>query len=81
MTCRRVTALIIDCLSGALDPGTRFAWNTHLENCRDCRAFLETYRKTVEAVRSLPCKEISSLTQSRIQRFLKRRITGASHVC
>jgi len=78
MNCRRVTTLIIDCLSGTLDPQTRAAWNAHLDNCRDCVPFLETYRRSVEALRSLPSKEISGQARNRIQRFLERRIKHSS---
>jgi len=78
MNCRRVTTLIIDYLSGTLDPQTRAVWNAHLDDCRDCVPFFETYRKTVEAIRSLPCKEISGQARNRIQRFLERRIKHSS---
>jgi anti-sigma factor RsiW len=72
-----VTTLIIDYLSGALDPEPRAALNAHLNDCRDCRAFLETYLKTIQAVRSLPCKEISHIREERIRGFLERRLTHA----
>ena len=75
---RMVTTVIIDYLSGTLDPVTTAAWRAHLHHCRDCTAFLETYRKTVEAIRSLPCKEISGQARNRIQRFLERRIKHSS---
>ena len=78
MNCRRVTTLIIDCLSGTLDPQTRAVCNAHLYDCRDCVLFLETYRKSVEALRSLPSKEISRGARNRIQRFLERRIGHSS---
>lgn len=81
MNCRRVTTLIIDCLSGTLDPQTRAAWNAHLDNCRDCVPFLETYRRSVEALRSLPSKEISLEARNRIRRTLKRRITHPARAC
>jgi hypothetical protein len=78
MNCRRVTTLIIDCLSETLDLQTRAAWNAHLDNCRDCVPFLETYRRSVEALGSLPSKEISGQARNRIQRFLERRIKHSS---
>jgi len=78
MNCRRVTTLIIDCLSETLDPQTRAAWNAHLDNCRDCVPFLETYRRSVEALGSLPLKEISRGARNGIQRFLERRIKHSS---
>jgi anti-sigma factor RsiW len=74
MNCRGVTALIVEYLSGSLDSQTKLAWGRHLLDCRDCVAFFETYRKSIEALRTLPCKEISPDARNRIQRFLERRI-------
>jgi len=81
MNCRRVTTLIIDYLPGTLDPHTRAAWNAHLYDCRDCVPFLETYRKSVEALRSLPSREISLEARNRIRRSLERRITHPARAC
>jgi anti-sigma factor RsiW len=78
MNCRKATTLIIDYLSGALDLQTRAVWSAHLDDCRDCVSFLETYRKSVEALRSLPSKEISLEARNRIQRFLEGRIKYSS---
>jgi len=81
MNCRKVTTLIIDYLSGTLDPQTCAVWNTHLDNCHDCVPFLETYRRSVEALRSLPSKEISLETRNWIRRFLEKRITQPARAC
>ncbi len=78
MNCRRVIALIIDHESGMLDLQTAAVWDAHLLDCNDCIAFLETYRRSVEAVRSIPSKEISHEARSRIQRSLERRIRHGS---
>lgn len=81
MDCRKATTLIIDYLSGTLDLQTRAVWNAHLDECRDCVPFLETYRKSVEALRSLPSKEISPHARDRIQRSLERRLKHSSPAC
>ena len=81
MNCRKATTLVIDYLSGTLDLQTRAVWNAHLDDCRDCVPFLETYRKTVEALRSLPSMEISLEARNRIRRTLKRRITHPARAC
>ncbi len=77
MNCRRVITLIIEYLSGALDSKTTLAWGAHLLDCSDCMAFFETYRRSIEALRTLPCKEISHGALSRIQRSLRSRIRHA----
>ena len=80
MNCRRVITLIIEYLSGGLDSRTTLAWSAHLLGCSDCMAFFETYRRSIEALRSLPSKEISHEARSRIQRSLQGRIRHASLV-
>jgi hypothetical protein len=47
-TCESAVSLIGDYLSGSLAPGIRFAFEHHLGECRDCEAFLNTYKKTIE---------------------------------
>jgi len=81
MNCRKVTTLMIDYLSGTLDPQTRAVWNAHLNDCRDCVPFLETYRKGVEALKSLPSQEISLGARDRIRRSLERRLKHSSAAC
>ncbi len=51
-TCRGATNLILDFLSGELDPETTLEFEKHLEACPDCVAFLNTYKKTMELTKS-----------------------------
>ena len=51
-TCRHATDLLLDFLSGELDPETGSEFEKHLEVCPDCVAFLNTYKKTIELTRS-----------------------------
>ena len=61
-TCQDEIALIGDYLSSELSPPLLIAFQSHLEICPDCAAFLETYKKTVEATRTLfmeeSCKDL-----------------------
>ena len=52
LTCEKETALIGDYLASELRPGTLAAFEKHLEECPDCKAFLQTYKKTVDITRS-----------------------------
>jgi anti-sigma factor RsiW len=45
-------ALIADYLTGSLDPTVLAAFEEHLGQCPDCAAFLNTYKKTIEAAKS-----------------------------
>ena len=53
LTCRDVAAFLGDYLDRALPWRQRLRFRLHLLLCRDCRRYLDSYRKTVEACRSL----------------------------
>ncbi|MBI4527821.1 MAG: zf-HC2 domain-containing protein [Deltaproteobacteria bacterium] len=44
--------LIADYLAGHLSPTVLAAFERHLGHCHDCTAFLNTYKKTIEATQS-----------------------------
>jgi anti-sigma factor RsiW len=52
LTCEKETALIADYLASDLSSGKLAAFEKHLEECPDCKAFLQTYKKTIEITRS-----------------------------
>ena len=49
--CRDEVTLIGDYLKDNLSDAERQAFETHLGACRDCGAFLATYKKTIEMTR------------------------------
>src|SRR5918992_2831488 len=51
-TCEDETALIGDYLASNLSPQLAAAFEKHLQVCPDCAAFLQTYKKTIEATRA-----------------------------
>lgn len=51
-TCRDEIELIGDYLTNNLSKPERAAFEAHLSACRDCGAFLATYKKTIELIRS-----------------------------
>jgi anti-sigma factor RsiW len=51
-TCKNETDLIADYLSSNLSPRVATAFEEHLRGCRDCAAFLQTYKKTMEVTRT-----------------------------
>src|SRR4029077_7264497 len=48
MTCEDEIALIVGCLSSSLSSRVLRTFEEHLQDCRDCAAFLRTYKKTIE---------------------------------
>jgi len=76
ITCQQITALILDYVTGELDPRTTLAFKAHLRKCPDCIAFLSTYQKTVQAAQSLRYESIPLQMRRRVRQFLRKRIKG-----
>ena len=49
MTCREIAEFLVDYLSGDLPESTASAFEAHIRACRDCRNYLDGYRKTITA--------------------------------
>lgn len=50
--CKEEATLIGDYLSSSLSAQLAAAFETHMQACPDCVAFLQTYKKTIEATRA-----------------------------
>jgi len=74
LRCREVVDFLGDYLDGALDPDTRDAFEQHLAGCRDCPAFLATYRGTVRAVRRLREDQLPAELRARLVSFLRQQL-------
>jgi anti-sigma factor RsiW len=61
-------------MTGELDPETVSAFEEHLRLCSDCVAFLNTYKKTVEATPSLRYESIPAELERRVRRFVQQRM-------
>ena len=70
-TCKQATALILDYLTGELDPKTARLFEEHLMVCPDCVSFLNSYKETIKFTRSLSYEDIPSEMKSRVQKFLR----------
>ena len=51
-SCRVVTSLIPDYISGELNPDAGDEFEKHLKDCTDCLAFVNTYKKTIELTKT-----------------------------
>jgi anti-sigma factor RsiW len=51
-SCKEEVNLIGDYLSSSLNTRLAAAFETHMQACPDCVAFLQTYKKTIEATRA-----------------------------
>lgn len=76
VTCQQVTGLILDYVTGELDPGATLALKAHLQGCPDCIAFLVTYQQTIQATKSLRYEAIPPAMRKRVRQFLQKKIQG-----
>jgi len=76
LTCQQIADFILDYLTGELHPDTASELEKHLHICPDCVAFMNTYKKTVEVTRSLPCEDIPPEMEKRVSRFLQKKMKG-----
>lgn len=53
VTCKAAIHHLGNYLADHLSQGEQVALETHLDTCPDCRAFLSTYKKTIEMTRGL----------------------------
>ncbi len=72
LRCRDIVDLLHDYLDGALEPAAREALEAHLAGCRDCSAFMKTYRGTVRATRRLEPSRLPPELRERLLCFLLR---------
>ena len=72
-TCKQMTDLIFDYLNDKLSPTVKRDFQQHLKICPDCVNFLNTYKKTVSASRSIRSEEIPPLVKNNILNFLRLR--------
>ncbi|QOV90688.1 anti-sigma factor family protein [Humisphaera borealis] len=54
VSCRDCADFLMDYLDGLLPESERLKFDAHLALCRDCRVYMENYRKTVEATCRCP---------------------------
>jgi predicted anti-sigma-YlaC factor YlaD len=73
VTCEQLTTFVADYLVGQLNAETSVAFAQHLQGCADCLPFLNTYRKTIAAVRSLRDTNIPPELYDRVRRSLQQR--------
>lgn len=60
MTCRELVELVTEYLEGGLSAVERTRFEAHLASCAGCRAYLDQFRHTIEALGRLPEESLSS---------------------
>ena len=76
VTCEQATALLLDYITGTLDPAITLVLERHLERCDDCVAFLQTYKATIRATRTLHYDDMPEELQHRLLHTLHAKMRG-----
>jgi anti-sigma factor RsiW len=73
-SCKKITDLILNHLTGRLSPALKREFERHLRICPDCVSFLNTYKNTVALTGSLDAREIPQNVRKNVLAFLRRRM-------
>ena len=79
LTCQQATALLVEYVNDTLAPEIMRAFQEHLRDCADCRAYLRTYRATTRALGTVHYEDMPAALQERLLSFLHTRLTRAPH--
>jgi hypothetical protein len=74
--CRQIAELLGDYLDGTLPNHTRELLEFHIDGCAPCVAFVNTYRGTIAATRTLPATPMPPELKNRLLSVLREQ--GAS---
>jgi anti-sigma factor RsiW len=67
MTCRELTELLLDFVSGELPKDKMEHIQAHLNVCPPCLAIMNTYRLTIQLTRRLPCSPLPPPCEQRLR--------------
>jgi hypothetical protein len=73
LQCRRIAELLGDYLEGTLPKRTAELLESHIDGCAPCVAFINTYRGTVNATRTLQDVTIPPELKTRVLRVLQNK--------
>ena len=73
MTCRELSELLLDFLAGELDAEQCQHIRAHLDCCKPCVTYMETYQITVRLSRQLPAAELPAALVKRLEEALKEK--------
>lgn len=70
ITCRDAVRQFCDLVDGSLSSSVRDLLERHLEDCPDCRAYLDGYRLASHLGRRLPCPPLPERLARHLERLL-----------
>ena len=78
MTCRQAIALLMEYLEATLRSEDYAALEAHLNNCPECVAYLNTYRRTRDLMADAGRVEMPTEMKTRLGDFLRSRLSARS---
>jgi len=76
MECRQIAELLADYLDGTLPKRTVELLEWHIDGCTPCVTFVNTYRGTIRATRSLREVEVPTELKKRLLAVLRAQRDG-----
>jgi anti-sigma factor RsiW len=73
MECRQIAELLGDYIDGGLAAHVRELIEFHMDGCAPCVAFVNTYRGTIAATRTLPETPMPTELKQRLLRVLREQ--------
>ena len=71
MTCRELVEMLFDYISGELAPDQALQIRQHLDLCRPCVTYIQTYQITIRLSRQLPKAPVPADLLARMRRVLE----------
>lgn len=68
--CSIWTGLVYDYISGSLNKERKAVFNKHIEDCSNCRSFLDTYSQAIQITNALQCQDLPDELKAKIETFL-----------
>jgi hypothetical protein len=72
LECRQIAELLGDYIDGSLPTHLRDLIDFHIDGCQPCVAFMNTYRGTITATRTLPNIPVPPELKQRLLAVLRR---------
>ena len=81
LTCQQMTDLLEDYVTETMEAAMRSVFETHIRDCPDCQAFLDTYKTTIRTTRALRHDDVPEDMHHRVRQFLQAKIHGFPPSC
>ena len=66
MNCKEVIDFLMEYLDGELSEEQRSAFESHLEVCSDCVAFIKSYKQTLQLTKQLQISEAGEKIEDKV---------------